>query len=198
MPEGAYLYCDVSLPVPLDQPFTYKLPETLRHRVRAGSRLVVPFGPRKLVGVILRCHDERPDVAIRDALRLLDAEPVLDSELLALGRWIAAYYCAPLGEVLRGMLPLAAEIRRGKVWSLTNAGRDAARQLLFDSSPDDPVAQILRMLEKRPLNAAYLAKTMPLAEKAIKSLERKGFIVAEEVEGDRDPLRAPSEKLRVE
>ena len=90
MPEGSYLYCDVSLPVPLDQPFTYSLPETLRHRVRPGSRILVPFGPRKLTGVILRCHDEPPDVATRDALRLLDSEPVLSAELLALGRWIAA------------------------------------------------------------------------------------------------------------
>src|ERR1051326_5521651 len=162
MPEGSYLYCDVSLPVPLDQPFTYSLPETLRHRVRPGSRLLVPFGTRKLTGVILRCHDEPPQVAIRDALRLLDAEPVLDAELLALGRWIAGYYCAPLGEVLRGMLPLASEIRRGKIWALTHAGRDAARQLLLDSSPDDPVTQVLRLLEKRPLSAVYLAKVLPL------------------------------------
>ena len=51
----------------------------------------------------------------------------------ALGSWIAGYYCAPLGEVLRAMLPLASEIRRGKVYSLTDAGRDAARQLLFDA-----------------------------------------------------------------
>ena len=121
------LFCDVSLPVPLDQPFTYALPETLRHRVREGSRLIVPFGPRKLTGVILRCHDEAPPMDTREALRLIDAEPVLDGELLALGRWIAAYYCAPLGEVLRGMLPLSAEVRHGKVWSLTDSGRDAAR-----------------------------------------------------------------------
>jgi primosomal protein N' (replication factor Y) (superfamily II helicase) len=194
----AHLYCDVSLPVPLDQPFTYSLPETLQHRVREGSRVVVPFGPRKLTGVILRCHDERPSMAAREALRLIDEEPVLNPELLALGRWIAGYYCAPLGEVLRGMLPLAAEIRRGKVWSLTDAGRDAARQLLLDSSAEDPTVQLLRLLEKRPLNAAYLAKALPLADKAIRALERRGFIVAEQVQGERDPLRAPAERLRVE
>ena len=192
------LYCDVSLPVPLDQPFTYALPETLRHRVQAGSRLVVPFGPRKLTGVILRCHDEAPSMPAREALRLIDAAPVLDEELLALGRWIAGYYCAPLGDVLRSMLPLASEIRRGKIWSLTDAGRDAARQLLLDSAPDDPVARILHMLEKRPLSAAYLAKIMPLAEKTMRSLERKGFLAVEQVQTERDPLRAPSERLRVE
>src|SRR5438477_2861721 len=198
MSDGSYLFCDVSLPVPLDQPFTYGLPETLRHRVQPGSRLLVPFGPRKLTGVILRCHDERPVMATREALRLIDSEPVLSPELLALGRWISGYYCAPLGDVLRGMLPLASEIRRGKVWSLTDAGRDAARQLLLGAAPDDPVTAVLRMLEKRPLSAAYLAKAMPLADRAIRSLERKGFIVAEQVQTERDPLRAPSERLRVE
>jgi len=198
MPEGSYQYCDVSLPVPVDQLFTYSLPETLRHRVQPGSRLVVPFGPRKLTGVILRCHDDRPEVATRDALKLIDNAPVLDAELLALGRWIAGYYCAPLGDVLRGMLPLASEIRQGKVWSLTDAGRDAARQLLLDSADDDPVVKVLRMLEKRPLSAAYLAKALPLADKVIKSLERKGFIVVEQVQTERDPLRAPSDRLRVE
>jgi primosomal protein N' (replication factor Y) len=137
-------------------------------------------------------------MATRDALRLIDASPVLDGELLALGRWIAGYYCAPLGEVLRGMLPLAAEMRQGKVWSLTDAGRDAARQLLLDSAADDPLVQVLRMLEKRPLSATYLKKALPLADKVIKSLERKGFIVVEQVHAERDPLRAPSERLRVE
>jgi len=196
-PES-HLYCDVSLPVPLDQPFTYALPETLRHRAREGSRVIAPFGPRKLTGVILRCHDERPPMAVREALRLIDEEPVLNSELLALGRWIAGYYCAPLGEVLRGMLPLASEIRRGKVWSLTDAGRDAARQLVLDASPDDAAVQVLRLLEKRPLSAAYLAKALPLGDKAIRSLEKRGFVVSEQVHSERDPLRAASERLRLE
>jgi primosomal protein N' (replication factor Y) len=198
MPEGSFLYCDVSVPAPLDQPFTYALPETLRHRARPGCRVLAPFGPRKLTGVILSCHDQAPAVAAREVLRLIDSEPVLDAELLALGRWIAGYYCAPLGEVLRTMLPLAADIRRGKIWSLTDAGRDAARQLLLDAAPDDPAAAILRMLEKRPLSAAYLAKALPLADKTVRSLERRGFLFAEQVTVDRDPLRASSDRLRVE
>ncbi len=191
-------FCDVSLPVPLDQPFTYELPETLRHRVAPGCRVVVPFGPRRLTGVVLRVHDDAPNVETREALRLLDAQPVLDAELLALGKWLAAYYCAPLGEVLRGMLPLASEIRRGKIYSLTDAGRDAARQLVLEAAVEDPVAQVLRALESRPLSAAYLMKKLPLADKAIKSLEKRGFILPEQIEEDRDPLRAASDRLRVE
>jgi primosomal protein N' (replication factor Y) len=81
----------------------------LRHRVRPGCRILVPFGSRRLTGVVVRCHDDPPGVETREALRLIDAEPVLDAELLALGKWISGYYCAPLGEVLRGMLPLASD-----------------------------------------------------------------------------------------
>ena len=46
LPSEAPLYCDVSLPVPLDQAFTYRLPETIRHRIAVGCRVLVPFGSR--------------------------------------------------------------------------------------------------------------------------------------------------------
>ena len=198
MPQGYFRFCDVSLPVPLDQPFTYSLPETLRHRVAPGCRVLVPFGPRRLTGVILRCHDEPPSMEAREALRLIDSQPALDEELLSLGRWIAGYYCAPLGEVLRGMLPLASEMRKGKIYSLTDAGRDATRQLLLDAASEDPMSQVLRALESRPLSAAHLARKLPLADKAIRSLEKRGFIHPEEAHEERDPLRSPSERLRVD
>ena len=148
------LYCDVSLPVPLDQPFTYALPDTLRHRVQPGCRVLVPFGPRKLTGVVLRTHDEKPSGAAREALRLLDEEPAISDELMTLARWIASYYCSPLGEVLRAMTPLSADIRRSKAYSLTQAGRDAARQLHLGSDEEDSASRILQMLDARSLSGS--------------------------------------------
>ncbi len=198
MPEGSPLYCDVSLPVPLDQPFTYSLPETLRHRVVPGCRLIVPFGSRKLTGIVLRCHDQPPEQAAKSALRLVDAEPVLDEEMLSLGRWIAGYYCAPLGEVLRTMTPLGSDIRKGKIYTLTDTGRETTRQLLLGASSEDPAVQLLHMLEARPLSSAYILRKIPLAAKTMQSLERKGLIRIETVQAERDPLRAPSARLRVE
>src|SRR5579864_4645502 len=120
------LYCDVSIPVPLDSSFTYLLPETMRHRVQPGCRVLVPFGKRTVAGVVLRTHSEAPASSAREALRLLDEEPVLDAGLMKLGRWISDYYCAPLGETLRAMTPLAGDIRHGKIYSLTSSGHDAA------------------------------------------------------------------------
>ena len=196
--ETPPLYCDVSLPVPMDQPFTYALVETLRHRVKPGCRVLVPFTTRKLVGVVLRCHSEAPAAKPREVLRLLDEEPVLDEELLALGRWMAEYYCAPLGEALRIMTPLAGEIRHSRVYTLTDAGRDVVRQLVLGEGEEEPSLKILRLLESRPQAASYLARSVANASRVLRLLEKKGLVVTEDRHQERDPLRAPASKLRVE
>lgn len=193
MPE----FADVALPVPLDQPFTYSLPESLRHRVKIGCRLIVPFGARKLTGVVVDVHDHAPEAQTREAYRLLDEQPVLEEHLIALGRWVASYYCAPLGEALRVMTPLSGEVHSSKVWSLTDAGRDAARQLLLGADDTDPVVGLLRMLDSRSLSGSYLSKKVPDSPRILKSLQKRGFVTVEDVMADRDPLRAGSERLRV-
>jgi len=191
-------YCDVALPVPLNRLFTYRLPLTLRHRVRPGSRVLVPFGPRKLAGFVLELHHRPPEAEVREALRLLDEEPVFDAELMRLGRWIAEYYSAPLGEVLRAMAPLQGDLRRGKRYTLTDAGREAARQLSLAGDEADPAVAVLRMLEARPLTENWIKQKVPGAAAALRSLLRRGLIEVERVHGVRDPLRAAAAKLRVE
>jgi primosomal protein N' (replication factor Y) (superfamily II helicase) len=191
-------YCDVSLPVPLDQVFTYSLPETLQHRVEIGCRVFVPFGSRKLTGVVLAAHDQVPDTNTREVLRLLDEQPVLDFEMISLARWIAAYYCAPLGDVLRTMTPLTGELRSSKMYELTDAGRDAARQLMLSADDKDPVLQVMQLLHGRPLTAAYIKQKIPNAANALRSLQKKGFIAIEDIQVDRDPMRASAERLRVQ
>ncbi|MGC8758858.1 MAG: primosomal protein N' [Bryobacteraceae bacterium] len=198
MTEEIFRYADVSVPAPLDRAFTYELPATLRHRVQPGCRLLVPFGPRKLSGVVLRVHNDPPEVEPRQALRLLDAEPAFDDEMLELARWVAHYYCAPLGEVLRSMAPLAADVRHTRIWSLTQKGLDVTRQLGLDGQSGDPAEEILRALEARPLAEATLARKVPGARKILASLERRGLVEAEAAAGQRDPLRAPSSKLLAE
>jgi primosomal protein N' (replication factor Y) len=192
------MYCDVSLPVPLSRHFTYQLPETLWHRVKPGCRVLAPLGVRKLTGVVLRVHDSPPPGEAREILKLLDEEPALDAALLALGGWIADYYCAPPGEVFRSMTPLSGEIRHSKMYSLTDAGRDSARQLFLSDETDDPAVHLLRLLDSRPSSAAYLTKKVPAAQRLLKTLEKKGLIFVEDLQAERDPLRASAARLRVE
>jgi primosomal protein N' (replication factor Y) len=197
MSERVPRYCDVSVPVPLDRTFTYELPLALRHRAQRGCRLIVPFGSRRLVSVVLRVHNDAPPQETREALQLLDEQPVLNEELLRLGTWIAEYYCAPLGEVLRGMLPLGGEVRRRKTFSLTAAGGDVARQLLV-SEVADAASQILQLLEQRPRTAEAIGAKVEKGKRALQRLLKRGWVVEEEERTDRDPLRSSAEKLHVE
>ena len=192
------LYCDVAMPVPLPRTFTYSLPETLRHRVAPGARVVAPFGPRKLTGVVVRTHDQKPDYQTRETLRLLDEEPALPPELLRLGEWIADYYAAPIGETLKSMIPLGAEVRESKIVRLTDHGAEAAKQFLRSTGADDPFVVILRALEKRPLTEGYLKKKFPDGAKTLRALERKRLIQIETEVADRDPLRAKDGRLVVQ
>ena len=196
--EGYFSFIDVSLPVPLARAFTYSLPETLRHRAKAGCRIVVPFGSRKMTGVILKAHNQAPEVDTKEALRLLDEEPVFDTKLLDLGRWVAEYYCAPLGDVLRAMAPLTGEVRRSRLWTLTERGNDFVRQLMMVGASEDPSVEVLRSLERRTLSESTLERKHATAKKILKTLERKGLVEQELELADRDPLRASAARLCVE
>jgi primosomal protein N' (replication factor Y) len=120
-------FCDVALPVPLDRSFTYEVNGAVPS---VGARVLVPFGGQRLMGVVLRVHDDRPvdAAAIKPVQQVLDDAPLLSDELMHLAKWIAQYYVAPLGEVLRGMMPLAAEVRRHFVYRIAEAGQRVLRE----------------------------------------------------------------------
>ena len=100
-------YVDVILPLPLDGTFTYALPEAWALRVRSGCRLTVPFGAKKTYSAIaLRLHDQKPEgYAVKEAIELLEEEPILLPSQLKLWQWMADYYLCPLGSVYKAALP---------------------------------------------------------------------------------------------
>jgi primosomal protein N' (replication factor Y) len=125
-------YCEVALPVPLDRTFTYAVREG--QVPQRGARVIAPFRNEKLIGVVTALSAVAPaDFEVRFLEAVLDEEPLLSDSLLALAEWMAQYYLAPLGEVLRGMLPLMAEVRRNVYYRITDLGRD----VLADSMDGD-------------------------------------------------------------
>jgi primosomal protein N' (replication factor Y) len=120
------LFCDVALPLPLDQTFTYAVNgATSGSEPVVGARVLVPFSGQKLMGVVVRVHEDAPaeGFEIKPVQQVLDDTAILPAELMKLAEWIAQYYVAPLGEVLRGMLPLAAEVKRHFSYRIAEAGR---------------------------------------------------------------------------
>src|SRR5580704_1084247 len=116
------LYCDVALPVPLDQVFTYEVNGVAPV---VGARVIVPFSGQRLMGVVVKVHEEAPaeGIEVKPVQQVLDEAALLPDELMELARWIAGYYVAPLGEVLRGMMPLGVEVKRQFVYRISDAGR---------------------------------------------------------------------------
>jgi primosomal protein N' (replication factor Y) len=119
MPE----FCDVALPVPLDMVFTYRVPADATPVV--GGRVLVPFRQQRMTGIVVELHDRKPSVTTKNIISVLDPAPVLDEQLMRLGRWIANYYLAPLGDVFRTMLPLSAEFKRSIGYRITEEGQMA-------------------------------------------------------------------------
>ena len=115
------LFCDVAVPVPLDAVFTYRIPEGGPEPC-IGGRVIVPFRKKRLCGIVTEQHDHEPKFQTRRISQVLDSTPALTQELMQLGRWIAQYYIAPIGEVFRTMLPLSAEFRRVTGYHITDKG----------------------------------------------------------------------------
>lgn len=108
--DGAGVIVQVALPVPLARSFAYRCSVPLV----AGQRVLVPFGRRRLVGIVLPAEEggDWSAASLREVEQVLDAEPLLHGELLASLRWAAGYYQHPLGEVLQAALPVALRSSR--------------------------------------------------------------------------------------
>ncbi len=94
---------EVALPVPLARNFSY-LSDSL---IPPGSRVRVPFGNRKLIGMVLGDVSGKSleGIELKHIDQILDSDPILSPTLLKLGFWISEYYLHPLGEVFKAMLP---------------------------------------------------------------------------------------------
>src|SRR5579859_4169230 len=189
-------FCDVALPVPLDMVFTYKIGD--REPVM-GGRVLVPFRTERLSGVVTALHDRAPSMQAKTVLQVLDTEPVLDDGLMKLGHWIAQYYLAPVGEVFRSMLPLAAEIKKARIYRITEAGHEALHASAAAGSSRRSRQDIdTQMLEYAVLD--YLAMSEEALEGTIRSatgatrqvldlLLRKKWIARQDATAARDARR---------
>ena len=94
---------DVAIPLHIDSTYHYLVPPHLALEIAPGKRVLVPFGRRRMTGIVLGPVDSREE--LKPIFAILDPEPLLTSDELDFLRWAAAYYLHPLGEVLRAALP---------------------------------------------------------------------------------------------
>lgn len=131
----------VAVDVPLHTPLTWAIPADLSPHVQRGVRVVVPFRSRATTGLVLSVSPSPPEgiatSRIRSIADVLDVRPLLPEQLLALLEWMARYYHAPIGEVVRLALPSGADVRTER-WvqavEHTSDASDAAESALPEAS----------------------------------------------------------------
>ena len=195
------LYCDVALPVPLDRSFTYSLRDL---DPEVGARVIVPFAGQRLVGLVVVLHDNPPEsgVEVKPVERVLDEAAILPPDLLKLGRWIAQYYCAPLGEVLRGMTPLTAEVRRQWAYRIAEGGRrvlyegaakGSSRRSRLSVEEQNREYVVLNYLEAgEPARVAALRSATGANKALLDAMTRKRWLQREPLAEVRDARRIES------
>ncbi len=110
----------VVLPIPLRKAFTYQLPEGVP-RVLPGSRVIVPFGNRKIIGFAVEGEGESVP-SIREVHSVLDEEPLYPRELYLFLKALSDYYLAPLGMILKSGYPSSLDPTQRRSYTLVDPG----------------------------------------------------------------------------
>lgn len=189
-------FCDVALPVPLEMTFTYRVNG---QTPVVGGRVLVPFRTSRLAGVVTALHDRPPSMEAKTVHSVLDVEPLIDALRMQLAEWISSYYLAPIGEVLRAMLPLQAEVKRDWSYSITELGQKALYQSAQSGNSGrsrKSVAeqmieyQVLDLLSQVDEAREYALKNATGATRdVLRALQAKKWIVRQDVSSARDASR---------
>ena len=132
MSEIDYPYVNVALPIPGASVYSYAVPEGMRALLQVGHRVLVPLRGRQVTGVVVERAVDAPAHALKPISDVLDEIPLLAPGQMAFLEWLARYYKASLGEVLRAALPSGIEQEELRYAEITDEGRRTAASYEHD------------------------------------------------------------------
>lgn len=97
----------------IDQTFTYKVPEELLNQIKIGERVIVPFGKQTLEGFVIKIEKRSEEFKLKEILKIIDEDPILNDELLELGKYISKKTMTNLITSYQTMLPTALKAKHG-------------------------------------------------------------------------------------
>ena len=177
--------------VPLSRLFDYRPPATGAIPV-PGSRVLVPFGRRKAVGLVFEVADasDLPPGKLRSAIAAIDEAPLLAEPDLRLLKFTSDYYHHPIGEVVAAALP--ALLRQGRALhpvaetiAVTDLGETTEVEALAARAPRQAeLLELLRDAGGNGMEASQLTEVLPHWRRAARPLLDKGWIVRFEARGE--------------
>lgn len=178
------MYAQVAVDIPLFKALTYEIPETLEDVLEPGHLVQVPFRNRAKTGLVMRVDAELEDPSIASKIRpivdLVDAEPLLDERGTEFLQFIADYYLAPIGQVVRLALPSFVRLEGMKHYRLADGASSAAVH-------DDDLAKAVAILEERgePVAVKDIKESLSgMTFTRLSDLEVSGFVEVSYTEKD--------------
>ncbi len=168
-------YIEVAVALPIEETFTYRVPDALLPLAEPGKRVLVPFGSRKITGYILGDAIPSDHYEIKLILDILDDAPLFPESLIAFFKWISEYYLHPIGQVIQCALPKGLTLCDAAEIVLTDQGKAA----LSDSL--NPLEQkVLKQLETGGVSLKTLIKKCNMTTSLIQLMQRRGWIVRQQ------------------
>jgi primosomal protein N' (replication factor Y) len=190
-------YAEVVLGLPLTQTFTYAIPETHRDLAKVGSRILVPFHRRELLGIIVGLKKRRmsKDYELKEILELLDEDPVFSPDFLSFTKKFSQTQFAAWGEMLQASLPPAFV---PKIRTKFYLSMDGKKSLEGDSLSGEE-RQILELLLKGAYTRRFIKGKCRLKNLSshLLRLERKGLILVRR-EVKKSPFRKDETETNIQ
>jgi primosomal protein N' (replication factor Y) len=179
----------------VDKVFYYNIPPSLAGRVQVGSRVLVPFGRRKIEGYVVGLNPAPNQEELKDLAALLDEDPIFTPLQLALARWMAAYYLCPTVKALRAIIWPLLQIKGPKkvkgLWPAVCGNVPDPRR-----APKS--AAVWEVIQARPgLTRKELAEAAGVSPRVVDSMVARGLLASKERIELRDPCRNLPEKRSV-
>ncbi len=105
-------YIKVAVKLSLDMFFTYSVPSHIKLRLEPGFRVIVPFGGRIIMGVVMEClaslpnssEKDKPPIDLKPIIDVVDTEPLYTRKMFELLVWVSEYYIDSLPNVIRSVV----------------------------------------------------------------------------------------------
>src|SRR5438445_4682465 len=176
----------VTLELALRKEFDYLIPPEFAEQVDIGSRVQVPFGPRKVLGCVTALAEQSAHARLRPILKVIGAQTLVTPKILKLARWIGEYYCCPPEIALKSVLPEAVRKEQAG-WR---------ERLFVRASPLNGEPPKLPKRQREVWDIINARRELPLQEliglaettgATVRHLEDKGLITITTEVSERDP-----------
>jgi primosomal protein N' (replication factor Y) len=176
----------VSLEIALRKEFDYLIPTELARQIDVGSRVQVPFGPRKILGVVTAVAEESGHTNLKPILKVIGAQTLVTPKVLKLARWIGEYYCCAPEIALKSVLPEAVR-KEDAGWRERLFVRVLPTTGEFPKLPKRQQDVWNLVEESREIPLAELVELAGTTTSTVRKLEDRGLVLITSEVSERDP-----------